>query len=94
MGQNLDEQFYRILQKCATHPGFANASLEEGSIKHLIVEEIDKKENSKEIYEGIWNKYLKPIFDIIKTDKDSKKALKDYKVMVRELSNKYLKGDK
>ena len=59
-----------------------------------IVEEIDKKENSKEIYEGIWNKYLKPIFDIIKTDKDSKKALKDYKVMVRELSNKYLKGDK
>lgn len=42
MGQNLDEQFYRILQKCATHPGFANASLEEGSIKHLIVEEIDK----------------------------------------------------
>jgi len=57
-----------------------------------IVEEIDKKENSKEIYKGIWDKYLKPIFDIIKTDKDSKKALKDYKVMVRELSNKYLKG--
>ena len=57
-----------------------------------IVEEIDKKENSKEIYKGIWDKYLKPIFDIIKTDTDSKKALKDYKVMVRELSNKYLKG--
>ena len=59
-----------------------------------IVEEIDKKENSKEIYKGIWDKYLKPIFDIIKKDKDSKKALKDYKVMVKELSNKYLKGEK
>jgi len=59
-----------------------------------IVKEIDKKENSKEIYKGIWDKYLKPIFDIIKKDKDSKKALKDYKVMVKELSNKYLKGEK
>ena len=57
-----------------------------------IVEEIDKKENSKEIYKGIWDKYLKPIFNIIKTDKDSKKALNDSKVMVREVSNKYLKG--
>jgi hypothetical protein len=35
--------------------------------------------------------HLKPIFDLISEDKDSKKALKDYKIMVRELSNKFLK---
>jgi len=57
-----------------------------------IVEEINKKDNSKELYKEIWSKHLKPIYDLIKVDKDSKKALKDYKVMVRELTNKYLKG--
>jgi len=59
-----------------------------------IVAEIDKKENSKNIYSWIWDMHLKPIFDLIREDKDSEKALKDYKVMVRELSNKFLKKEK
>ena len=59
-----------------------------------IVAEIDKKENSKNIYSWIWDMHLKPIFDLIREDKDSDRALKDYKVMVRELSNKFLKKEK
>jgi hypothetical protein len=59
-----------------------------------IVAEIDNKDNSKNIYSWIWDMHLKPIFDMIKEDKDSKKALKDYKVMVRELSNKFLSKEK
>lgn len=56
-----------------------------------IVAEIDKKDNSKELYKGIWDKHLKPIFDLIKEDMDNPKALSDYKIMVKELMNKYLK---
>ena len=59
-----------------------------------IVSEIDKKENSKNIYSWIWDMHLKPIYDLIVEDKDSEKALKDYKVMVRELSNKFLVKEK
>jgi len=59
-----------------------------------IVSEIDKKENSKNIYSWIWDMHLKPIYDLIVEDKDSDKALKDYKVMVRELSNKFLVKEK
>ena len=59
-----------------------------------IVAEIDKKENSKNIYSWIWDMHLKPIFDMISKDKDSDKALKDYKIMVRELSNKFLAKEK
>jgi len=60
-----------------------------------IVAEIDKKDNSKNIYSWIWDMHLKPIFDLIIRDKDSKKAQKDYKLMVRELSKKFLsKGEK
>ena len=56
-----------------------------------IVEEIDKKENSKHIYSWIWDMHLKPIFNLITEDKDSSKALKDYKIMVKELQDKFLK---
>lgn len=56
-----------------------------------IVAEIDKKDNSKELYKEIWDKHLKPIFDLIKEDMDNPKALSDYKIMVKELMNKYLK---
>ena len=49
-----------------------------------IVEEIDKKDNSKTLYKEIWDDYLKPIFNLIKKDKDDPKALSDYKVMVKE----------
>ena len=59
-----------------------------------IVAEIDKEENSKNIYSWIWDMHLKPIFDMISKDKDSEKALKDYKIMVRELSNKFLAKEK
>ncbi len=59
-----------------------------------IVAEIDTKKNSKHIYNYIWDMHLKPIFDLIKEDKDSKKALKDYKIMVKELQNKFLKKEK
>lgn len=56
-----------------------------------IVEEIDKKENSKALYKEIWDDYLKPIYDMIIEDKDNPKALSDYKVMVRDLTKKYLR---
>jgi len=56
-----------------------------------IVKAIDKKENSKDIYSWIWDIHLKPIFDMIVEDKDSEKALKDYKIMVKDLQNKFLK---
>ena len=59
-----------------------------------IVTEIDKKDNSKNIYSWIWDMHLKPIFDLISKDKDSKKAQKDYKIMVRQLSKKFLKKEK
>ena len=59
-----------------------------------IVAEIDKKDNSKDIYSWIWDMHLKPIFDLIKEDKDSDKALKDYKVMVKDLQNKFLVKEK
>ena len=59
-----------------------------------IVAAIDMKDNSKELYQDIWNEYLKPIFSMITEDRDNPKALSDYKVMVKELTNKYLKGDK
>ena len=59
-----------------------------------IVSEIDKEENSKNIYSWIWDMHLKPIYDLIVEDKDSEKALKDYKVMVRKLSNKFLVKEK
>ena len=65
MSQNLDEQFYRILQKCATHPEFASASLEEGSIKHLIVEEIDKAD-------------VESVRKVADTAKNSLKKLRSY----------------
>ena len=59
-----------------------------------IVAEIDTKEDSKGIYKDIWDNHLKPIYNLIVKDKDSIKAQDDYRVMVRELSNKYLKkGD-
>ena len=56
-----------------------------------IVAAIDKKDNSENIYNYIWDMHLKPIFDLITEDKDSDKALKDYKIMVKELQNKFLK---
>ena len=56
-----------------------------------IVEEIDKKENSKALYKEIWDDYLKPIYEMIVEDKDNPKALSDYKVMVRDLTKKYLR---
>ena len=60
-----------------------------------IVKAIDKKENSKELYKEIWDKHLNPIFKLIKEDPDNPKALSDYKIMVKELMNKYIKtGDK
>jgi len=57
-----------------------------------IVAEIDTKEDSKRIYKDIWDKHLKPIYDLIVADRDSVKAQDDYRIMVRELMNKYLKG--
>ena len=59
-----------------------------------IVKAIDKKDNSENIYSYIWDMHLKPIFDLIKEDKNSRQALKDYKVMVKELQNKFLVKEK
>ena len=42
MSKSLDEQYFRILRKCATYPEYADSSLNESSIRHLIIEELDK----------------------------------------------------
>jgi hypothetical protein len=76
------------------HPTFTTSYGRYRVTAPKIVSAIDKKENSTELYQDIWNEYLKPIFNLIKKDMDNPKALSDYKVMVRELTNKYLKGDK
>jgi len=76
------------------HPTFTTSYGRYRVTAPKIVSAIDKKENSTELYQDIWNEYLKPIFNLIKKDMDNPKALSDYKVMVKELMNKYLKGDK
>jgi hypothetical protein len=76
------------------HPTFTTSYGRYRVTAPKIVSAIDKKENSTELYQDIWNEYLKPIFNLIKKDMDNPKALSDYKIMVRELTNKYLKGDK
>jgi hypothetical protein len=73
-----------------TLPTFATSFGRYRATAPKIVEEIDKKDNSKTLYKEIWDDYLKPIFNLIKKDKDDPKALSDYKIMVRELKNKYL----
>jgi len=72
------------------HPTFTTSFGRYRVTAPKIVAEIDKKDNSKALYKEIWDNYLKPIFDLIKKDKDDPKALSDYKIMVRELKNKYL----
>ena len=54
-----------------------------------IVKEIDSRVNSKEIYERIWDKYLKTFFDLIISDSNDD-ALLIYLRMVNELKFKYL----
>ena len=72
------------------HPTFTTSYGRYRVTAPKIVAEIDKKDNSKALYKEIWDNYLKPIFNLIKKDKDDPKALSDYKIMVRELKNKYL----
>jgi len=55
-----------------------------------IVNAIDEKDNSKTIYKEIWDEHLKPIYELISTDKDSKQAIKKYKIMVKQLKDTYL----
>ena len=76
------------------HPTFTTSYGRYRVTAPKIVSAIDNKTNSKELYQDIWNEYLKPIFNLIKVDMDDPKALSDYKVMVKELTNKHLKGDK
>ncbi len=44
MRQNMDEQYFRILQKCYSYPEFSHAALSEGSIRHLVVEKVDESD--------------------------------------------------
>ena len=76
------------------HPTFTTSYGRYRVTAPKIVAEIDKKDNATALYKDIWDKHLKPIYDIIVKDKRSIKALSDYKIMVRELQNEYLKGDK
>lgn len=73
------------------HPTFTTSFGRYRATAPKIVNQINKTENPKGIYNYIWDMHLKPIFDLISKDRDSEKALKDYKTMVRELSNKFLK---
>ena len=75
-----------------THPTFVSSFGRYRVTAPKIVEEIDKKENSKSLYREIWDSYLKPIYNMIVEDKDNPKALSDYKIMVRELTKKYLRS--
>jgi len=75
------------------HPTFTTSFGRYRVTAPKIVKAIDAKDNSKELYKEIWDEYLLPIHKLI-TDKDDTNALIKYKVMVKELMNKYLKGDK
>ena len=75
-----------------THPTFVASFGRYRVTAPKIVEEINKKENSKSLYKEIWDSYLKPIYKMIVEDKDNPKALSDYKIMVRELTKKYLRS--
>ena len=79
-----DYMFYAL-------PTFATSFGRYRATAPKIVAEIDKKDNPKALYKEIWDDYLKPIFNLIKKDKDDPKALSDYKIMVRELQNRYLR---
>ena len=79
-----DYMFYAL-------PTFATSFGRYRATAPKIVEEINKKDNPKALYKEIWDDYLKPIFNLIKKDKDDPKALSDYKIMVRELQNRYLR---
>jgi len=73
------------------HPTFTSSFGRYRVTAPKIVDAIDSKENSKDIYRDIWDNHLKPIYDLIVQDRDDIKALSKYKVMVRELAKKYLK---
>ena len=75
------------------HPTFTTSFGRYRVTAPKIVAKIDSKENSKELYKEIWDEYLLPIHNLI-ISKDDTNALIKYKVMVKELMNKYLKGDK
>jgi hypothetical protein len=75
------------------HPTFTTSFGRYRVTAPKIVKAIDAKDNSKELYKEIWDEYLLPIHKLI-TDKDDTNALVKYKVMVKELINKYLTGDK
>jgi hypothetical protein len=73
------------------HPTFTTSFGRYRVTAPKIVKAIDSKDNSKELYKEIWDEYLLPIHKLI-VDKDDTNALVKYKVMVKELMNKYLKG--
>jgi len=73
------------------HPTFTTSFGRYRVTAPKIVKAIDSKDNSKELYKEIWDEYLLPIHKLI-VDKDNTNALIKYKVMVKELMNKYLKG--
>ena len=75
------------------HPTFTTSFGRYRVTAPKIVKAIDSKDNSKELYKEIWDEYLLPIHKLI-VDKDDTNALVKYKVMVKELINKYLTGDK
>ena len=75
------------------HPTFTTSFGRYRVTAPKIVSVIDTKEDSKRIYKEIWDEYLLPIHKLI-VSKDDTNALIKYKVMVKELMNKYLKGGK
>jgi hypothetical protein len=75
------------------HPTFTTSFGRYRVTAPKIVKVIDSKDNSEELYKEIWEEHLKPIYNLI-VNKDDDKALVKYKLMVKELMNKYLKGDK
>jgi len=73
------------------HPTFTSSFGRYRVTAPKIVDAIDAKENSKDIYRDIWDTHLKPIYDLIVKDRDDIKALSKYKVMVKDLAKKHLK---
>lgn len=55
----------------------------------LIVNTIDSQENSKDIYNDIWNTYLSPCYDYIKKSNNNE-AKELYVQMVKKLKRRFL----
>ena len=73
----------------AARPGGKEIIREYYNIAPTIVKRINRKEESRQIYQEIWERYLKPCIALIEKE-EKEKCREVYTKMVRDLEKKYL----